>query len=140
MRLKLALAALMVIGLAVSQTSTEKAYIWTYNSGRFALTEVTGLTRVGGALTVSSGESVKGGPGIIVTRVSGQPAEIAVDTAAFYMWVSPPSAPGECRSSVPISDQKILAQDDAFVYLCVPTTVNGVKTTRWGRAPLEFAW
>jgi len=137
---KVMIVALLALGLGVSQTSTEKVYIWTYNNGRFALSEVTGLVRVGGALTVPSGESVKGGQGIIITRVSGQPVEIAVDTAAFYMWVAAPTAPGECRSSVPISDQKVLANDDAYLYVCAPTVINGMKTTRWGRAPLEFSW
>ena len=144
MKLKLAIAAVLAISLGVSQISTERVYIWTLIGNRFALTEVTGLTRVGSALTVPvqpPGETLKAGQGIILVRSQGQPTEILVDTASFWMQMSAPSGPGACRTSTPSSSQRIMAQSGGFLYVCVPPEDPATETTwRWGRAPLEFTW
>lgn len=146
MRLKLAIAGLLVLGLAVSQTSTEKAYVWTLEGNQMKLREITGVvwnaaTKTWSVPASQPTEAYTRGQGINMVRVAGQPTVIEVDTAAFYMWVAPPSVPGPCRSSVPISDQKILASDSAYLYVCVPyKDATGDPATRWGRAPLEFTW
>lgn len=144
MKLKLAIAAVLVIGLGVSQVSTEKDYIWVLIGNRFTLTEVTGLVRNGNVLTVPPaqvGETYKAGQGIIFTHVPGQPTEISVETPAFWMNVDAPLAPGPCPLSVPASDQRYMAQKGGFLYVCVPYPDSVAGTLwKWGRAPLEFAW
>jgi hypothetical protein len=128
----------LILGIAISQVSTEHVYVWSVMNNRFTLVELTGLTREGNILTIKPTDSYKSGVGINFVRSEGQPTVISVDTASFYMWVPPPTGPGECKSSTPISDQKILSIDTkGILYVCVP---DENKIGHWGRTPLEFTW
>lgn len=145
MKLKLIVLALVLLVVLCSalQTTSDKAYIWTFSGGYFKLLEVVGMTRTatGWAMpTATPGDTITYGQGIVLTRVPGQPVVVSIDTGQFYMWVSPPTSPGECRSTQPLSDQKILAHDSKFLYVCAPYSDGNTKGTRWGRTPLEFSW
>lgn len=139
---KLIIAAIVALGLGVSQTSTERVYAWTFDGRNFALREIVGLTRTASGWAIPAApaaETFRAGQGIVLVRTPGQPTEISVETAAFWLWAPAPTGPGPCRVSDPDSDQRSLAEGGGYVYMCVPNpTAPGLY--RWGRAPLEFAW
>lgn len=149
---RLKLIALSVIVLLVSAclvaaipapSTTDRLFVYTLTTSGFYLQEITGMVRTatGWAVpTATPGDTIARGDGISLTRVPGQPVVVSIDTGQFYMWVSPPTSPGECRSTQPLSDQKILAHDSQFLYVCAPYSDGNTKGTRWGRTPLEFSW
>lgn len=141
MKIKLAVALLFLLtAVSISQTG-DKVVIWAFVNGKFSLVEVKGLTKYGTYYQIPQGETFTSGEGIMITRSPGQPSTIQVDTMSFYMWVPAPTAPGSCENlSVPLSDQKFLASDSAYLYVCTPVVTNGQKQKIWGRMPLEFTW
>ncbi|MEN6535587.1 MAG: hypothetical protein ABFD89_18130 [Bryobacteraceae bacterium] len=130
MRLKLALAALLVLGLAVSQTSTEPAYVLVPVARGYKLVRITGLvSNADGSYSVpqqAAPETFTNGTGITFERVNGQPTKISVETTSFWMTVYP-TAPltGACRASSPQSDQRYMAVDAKHLYVCAPDGSGG---------------
>lgn len=139
----LAVLLVLVVALVGTQATSDQAYLWTLTNGAMKLRKVTGLTRTseGWAVpTATPGDTITNGQGIALTRIPGQPIVVSVDTPLFYLRVAPPSASGDCTPSIPPSSQQIMSHDATYMYVCVVTESNGVKTGRWGRTPLEFDW
>jgi len=144
-KLKLAIAGMLALGLAVSQTSTERAYVWTLTGGSMQLREITGMvynatTRSWTVTPAQSPRYLFGAGFITATMPNGNGAtvtQVSIDTAYVLYRGAAPAAPGPC--TLHGEGSGVMAFDTGYAYVCVPNPAQ-VGTFRWGRAPIEFTW
>jgi hypothetical protein len=145
LRLKLAIVAFLALGLAVSQTSTERAYVWTLSGTSMQLREIMGMTwnaatRTWSVPTATAPKYVFGAGFITATGTGGDGGTItsvSIDTSYVLYRGAAPIAAGPC--TLKGEGSGVMAFDPGYAYACVPNPAQP-GTFRWGRAPMEFTW
>lgn len=141
-KLKFIIAGLLVLGLAVSQTSTERAYVWTLSGTSMQLREITGMTwnaatRTWSIPVAAPAQQYSFGSGFITATPNGSTVtQVSLDTAYVMYRGSAPTAPGACALT---NGTGVMALDAGYLYVCSPNPAQA-GTFRWGRAPMEFTW